>query len=735
MSNSPNLDRLFNLLPAVYRLRDADNAWQLRALLQVMSQQAADIEADISELYRNWFIETCQEWVVPYIGDLLGYQPGRTGIDAPGPASAEDQLREKFVIPRREVANTIRFRRRKGTLAVLAELSQAVADWPARPVEFYKLLLVNQAIDFLRLHRARIADLHDNDALDLLGGTFDELGHTIDIRRPDSRHGRGRFNVPSVGLFVWRLRAYSITHTPAYCYENAGDNFYLFSALGNDCPLFTAPVANTRACAADGMLNVPDRIRRRAFAAKISDTEPAEEPGKWGYYGEGQSFAIYAPDWPIPGAAQPIPVDNIVPTNLSGWKYHPAKNFVAVDPENGRISFPVRQLPKSGVWVSFHYGFSSEIGGGEYPRVLSQSEPCTVYRVGAQETFLNISAALAQWTKEQPASAVIEITDGGVYTESPTITLAPKQYLQIRAVSGKRPVLRLLDILANLPDALSVTGAAGSWFVLDGLVITGRGLALQGDLAGAALRHVTLVPGWGLQCNCEPLHSGEPSIEIEDSVTCVTIQYSIVGSIVVVRNQATLDPVLLHISDSIVDATSQTHTAFSDPESGMAYAELSILRCTVFGALQIHSIRLAENCIFDGLVCVTRAQIGCVRFCYLPPASTGPRRYECQPDMAEAAARAHVLKTNPNASSAQISAAQGAAALRVRPQFNSVRYGAPTYCQLSDLCAREILAGADDESEMGVFHDLFQPQREGNLQARLQEFVPAAMDASIFHAT
>lgn len=735
MSNTPSLDRLFNLLPAVYRLRDADNAWQLRALLQIMSQQANNVEADIAQLYENWFIETCQEWVVPYLGDLIGYHPGRTGIDSPGPVSGEEQLREKFVIPRREVANTIRFRRRKGTLAVLSELSLAVADWPARAVEFYKLLLVNQAINFLRLNRGRTADLRDNDALDLLNGPFDEMAHTIDIRRPDSRYDRGRFNVPSVGLFVWRLRSYSITYTPAYCYENAGDNFFLFSALGNDTPLFTAPVANQRACAEGGLLNVPERIRRRAFAAKAKDVEPGEEPGKWGYYGEGKSFAIYAPDWPSPGSEQPIPVEKIVPTNLSGWKYHPAKNYVAVDPENGRMAFPIRQLPKSGVWVSYHYGFSADIGGGEYPRTLSQSDPCTIYRVGAKETYTNIVGALAQWTKDAPKGAVIEITDGGVYTESPKISLAANQYLQIRAASGKRPILRLLDMLTNMPDALSVTGQEGSWFVLDGIVVTGRGLALKGDLAGAAIRHVTLVPGWGLQCNCEPLHSGEPSIEIEDSVTCVTIQHSIVGSIIVIRDQATLDPVLLHISDSIVDATNSDHTALSDPETGMAFAELSILRCTTFGALQVHSIKLAENCIFDGLVCVERSQSGCIRFCYVPPASKTPRRYECQPDMVEAAARASVLKANPNALPSQITAAQAAEDLRVQPQFNSERYGAPTYCQLSDLCASEILTGADDESEMGVFHDLFQPQREANLQARLEEFVPAAMDASIFHAT
>jgi len=733
--STPSLDRLFDLLPAVYRLRDADNKWQLRALLQVMAQQANNVEADIAQLYENWFIETCQEWVVPYLGDLIGYAPGRTGIDSPGPVSNEDELREKFVIARREVANTIRFRRRKGTLAVLAELSQAVADWPARAVEFYKLLLVNQALNFPRLHRARTADLRDGDALDLLRGSFDEMGHTIDVRRPGSRHGRGYFNVSSVGLFVWRLRSYPITYAPAYCYEAAGDNFYLFSALGNDQPLFTAPVSDPRACSEAGLLNVPEPIRRRAFAAKGEDIEPGEEPGKEGYYGEKKSFAIYAPGWPTANAPQPISVDKIIPANLSGWKYHPDKNYVAVDPELGRISFPVRQLPKAGVWVYYHYGFSADIGGGEYVRPLSQPDPCTIYRVGTNETNTTIAKALNQWTTDKPAKAVIEITDDGVYTESPTISLTKDQYLQIRAVSGKRPVIRLLDILTNMPDSLSVTGEEGSWFVLDGVVVTGRGLTFKSDLAGAALRHVTLVPGWGLQCNCDPVHSGEPSIEIEDSVTCVTIQHSIVGSIVVIRDQATLDPVLIRISDSSVDATHVDHAALSDPETGMAYAQLTIVRSTVFGALQVHSIELAENSIFDGQICVQRGQTGCIRFCYVPPGSITPRRYECQPDMVEAVARAAVLAANPNTTQAQITAEQAAEDPRVRPQFNSRRYGMPAYCQLSDSCASEIRTGADDESEMGVFHDLFQPQREANLQARLQEFVPAAIDASIFHAT
>jgi hypothetical protein len=72
---------------------------------------------------------------------------------------------------------------------------------------------------------------------------------------------------------------------------------------------------------------------------------------------------------------------------------------------------------------------------------------------------------------------------------------------------------------------------------------------------------------------------------------------------------------------------------------------------------------------------------------------------------------------------------------RVQPRFNSVRYGTPTYTQLAHYCPDEITRGADDESEMGAFHDLFQPQRAANLDARLDEFVPAGMDVGIIYGS
>jgi hypothetical protein len=163
-------------------------------------------------------------------------------------------------------------------------------------------------------------------------------------------------------------------------------------------------------------------------------------------------------------------------------------------------------------------------------------------------------------------------------------------------------------------------------------------------------------------------------------------------------------------------------------------------RCTVFGIVDVHAVELAENCIFTNCLNVARRQLGCMRFCYVPYGCRTPRRYHCQPDLVaqamEEKLRAEAeAKGDPAPSQAELAAAKAIERQRVRPQFNSERYGTPDYCQLADTCADEIKRGADDESEMGAFHDLFQPQRKANLLARLDEFTPAGMDVGILHAT
>ncbi|MCI5158837.1 MAG: hypothetical protein D3906_10450, partial [Candidatus Electrothrix sp. AUS1_2] len=154
------------------------------------------------------------------------------------------------------------------------------------------------------------------------------------------------------------------------------------------------------------------------------------------------------------------------------------------------------------------------------------------------------------------------------------------------------------------------------------------------------------------------------------------------------------------------------------PGCPAAHAVVTIVRSTVIGQVQVHAIELGENSIFYGKMTVARRQIGCLRFCYVWPESRTPRRYNCQPDLVKAAAE-------------NCSEQEEQETARVRPRFDSLRYGAPTYCQLANDCAEEIKRGADDEAEMGVFHDLFQPQRMANLRVRLDEYLPARMDIGI----
>jgi len=119
-----------------------------------------------------------------------------------------------------------------------------------------------------------------------------------------------------------------------------------------------------------------------------------------------------------------------------------------------------------------------------------------------------------------------------------------------------------------------------------------------------------------------------------------------------------------------------------------------------------------------------------MRFCYVTPGSRTPRRYRCQPDLVEQVVRA-ALPNEETGITERIERERR----RVRPRFNTVRYGSPAYAQLALSCDEEITRGADDESEMGAFHDLFQPQRAANLAARLDEFAPAKMDIGIIYAS
>jgi hypothetical protein len=791
MKNSS--DRLYDLLPVVYRMRDAERGEPLRGLLAVIAEQVNLVEADIAQMYDNWFIETCEDWVVPYIADLLGYQALHTSGEPTDLTTPEARARARILTPRRDVANVISYRRRKGVAFLLELLARDAANYTAtRAVEFYKLLGRTQAVNFQRLRRGRTIDLRDGEELDLLASPFDHSARTVDLRRATSARAQGRYNIPGVGVFVWRLKSYSVTETPAYCLEEEAPECYTFSVLGNDTPLYNRPQPETEPTHIAEELNLPTPIRRRAFEKRIVEngklirTEASEK-----YY--DASLSVFRLD--RNGKLKQIPRETIIPSNLSDWaKYRPPKGFVAVDPKLGRIIFPPDHKPRYGVVVSYNYAFSADIGGGEYNRPLSQPKNSSVYRVGYDKKykFKTINEALAAWNDEKSKaqsedeknrlrSAVIEIGDSGVYTEPLKIELKAQEALQIRAANRRRPVIRLLDYQASLPDALTVRGGTDSLFTLDGLLIAGRSVQIigyegaandeveydaeadedkypkgeetneetkeKGDLCRVEIRHCTLVPGWSLHCDCEPQRPNEPSLELEFSHASIDIEHSILGTIEVTANERAGEPQVIRISDSILDATGEDRIALGTNEGTLAYVKLSVARTTVIGKIQTHAVTLAENSIFKGVMTVGRKQQGCMRFCYVTPGSRTPRRYNCQPDLAEQLIEAEIRATaqelkkpapTPNeiaAVKARIEAAKAREQTRVEPDFTSLRYGAPTYCQLTQTCAEEITRGSDDEAEMGAFHDLYYPQRASNLRSRLDEYTPAEAEVGIIYAS
>ena len=120
-------NRLWLLLPAIYRTNDVGptpgSPGPLRELINRIGNQAAVVRRSIDRLWENQSIETCDDWAIPYIGDLLATRL----------VSCLDAASQRV-----DVAKTIYYRRRAGTLGVLEELVADIAGRDARVVEFFR---------------------------------------------------------------------------------------------------------------------------------------------------------------------------------------------------------------------------------------------------------------------------------------------------------------------------------------------------------------------------------------------------------------------------------------------------------------------------------------------------------------------------------------------------------------------------------------------------------------------
>jgi hypothetical protein len=732
-------DRLYNLLPVLYRLRDADQGQALRALLAIIDGELSGVEADIAGLYDNWFIETSDEWAVPYIGDLLGVR----GLNT---------IQDGAFSQRAYVANTLFYRRRKGTAYVLGILAGDVTGWPAHVVEFFELLQTTQYMNHLRLFNA-MPDLRQVNQLNLLGTPFESLPHTADVRHINDR--RGRYNIPNVGIFLWRLQAYPLQKVIARQATSPHAYGYHFSPLGNPAPLFNAPASLSSLHFPGGSAEhggseggdeqkVPAPIRpydffldlkayQEAYASAVNPPEDSR------YYGPNRDLQIVKD-----GA--PVPPMQVMCKDLSAWARPPAGK-VAVDVRLGRVTFASGEEPTQDLVVYYDYGFSADIGGGPYDRrerITAVQAPIQEFAIGEGQTYPTLADALTAWNLVPKPPAVFRIFDSATYDANLTIDLPAGGMLVIDCENGERPTLvnaaplKVTSAAANSEETAS--------FTLSGLLIEGS-LEMDGRL-DLTITDCTLVPGQSLDEDGYPAHSDGASLTVtgaDISDNRISIARSILGPLELPEECRGLA-----VSDSILDAPlakdadAPSRFALAADGAGTGAGPVTTLeRVTVFGEVHVRELSLASEVIFVHPVIADRRQAGCVRFSYVPGGSSVPRRYHCQPDLAVAARKKELDPTPLSASE------QERIEMRVRPQFTSVRYGDPAFAQLAPLTsphfefqnggneggADEIKTGAEDGSEMGVFSMLQQPQRLKNLQVALEEYLRFGLEAGIFFVT
>ena len=700
-------EELYRLLPAVYRVRDAEHGGVLRQLVDVIADQVNVLAESLEQMYDDEFVETCAPWVAPYIGDLVGYRTLHGVV--PEVAS-----------PRAEVANTIRYRRRKGTVSVLEQLAADVTGWPARAVEFFELLAASQYMNHVRLHAAATADLRDEARLELAGrfqaGAFDPFAHTAEMRRVASRSGR--YNIRNVGIFLWRVEALRLVRVPLVDVDGA-ERRYRFDPLGTDKPLFVARRTEREITHLAEPLDVPLPLRRRFAKAHLGEL-----------YGAGRTLLLETETGagvdPVAGEIRICDLSDD-PGAPGSWAHEPQPGdaHVAVDPVLGRVAFATAPAAGETRLASFHYGSALAVGGGGYDRASSLETLQTVVPVSGGDSLGPALATVA-------GGGGVQILDSRRYVAPATISAAtpapnaPDRALVLRSSNRVRPLLSRADQvrLALEPDAT---------IVLNGLVLAGAPLVLE-EFADAetrrlVLRHCTLVPGLTRDADGGAHSVGRAGLIVLHPFASVTLDHCVVGPVVAVEGAE------VTARDSVLDASAEDEIAFcgragagggllgvstaAERVTGDGLApggHLTLEACTVLG--KVHAQRLdASDSLFlarragagdpwPAPVWAERRQVGCVRFSFVPPGSRTPRRFQCA-----GGDPAH------------------------RPFHTSLRYGDPGYMQLRRSTHAAVRSGASDEGAMGVTHELHEPQRETNLRVRLDEYLRYGLEAGFFYAT
>ncbi|MGF6789693.1 hypothetical protein [Paraburkholderia sp. 35.1] len=719
--NPLDTDSIYALLPVATRTQDAEAGGSLLNLLSVLAAQARLIDADLEQLYDDLFIQTCAPWVIPYIGELIGYRAVRP--IPPLNATA-----------RADVADTIGYRRRKGTLAVLDQLGFDLTGWPTVAVEFFARLAVSQYVrNHVRAGNACV-DVHGFQSAADFDTAFDMMTRSADVRRIAS--GRGRYNIPNVGVFVWRLRVFggatlvgkdaTFGTVGLGTAANVGPNRYTFDPFGRDVALVNPAQPLAQDFVVTARANVPFPVRRDALYVELESLRAVHAGTLASYtpafFGVRPVLAIFDSN----GA--PIGPLQLCCCNLSEWTAPTEPGIrAAFDPELGRLMF--NGAPPAPVRVACAYAFSGPYGGGTYMRPPDPGE-------AAAQTV----AAFAAAAPSKLQQGVFEIADSGTFEDTFALTPAGAP-LVVRAADYARPIVLgplTIDAVAGgsvtlrgigVSDGILVRGPSNSSSSSSGTSSSSSSSGSSGSSSSSSSSGSTGAPDSAFTLNLEHCTLRGPLVWTYDGGGTLNIASALCAALQIDER------VTISISDSAIDAGSDQAAAIVGGDGVSPCGEVDLAASTVLGTISARETSLIENSIVSGIARFERTHAGCVRYSYVPPGSVTPRRFRCQPDLAIAAALSVAVARNPALDSAAQQALGAQVALRVEPVFVSRLPGLAAYLQLADSGPAELAQGAESGDEMGVFHGLYNVRREANLKFRLTEYLRIGLEAGVIHAS
>lgn len=214
--------QLWRWLPGVYRARDTDG--RLQSLLTLFADELWRTRRLAEQQLADHFIDSAQDWVIPYLADLVG-----TSVLFTGHAS---RMRELALRNRDDVKNTLHWRRQKGTLAGLEGVTADVAGFGVLAAEMFERTAWVQNMAHIKPQAVFALDLRQGEAVAAAVTPFSRARALADLRPATHRVGWHRPN--QVVVFEWPIASFPWTDVPPHA---EGGGRFRFHPLGLDTTL------------------------------------------------------------------------------------------------------------------------------------------------------------------------------------------------------------------------------------------------------------------------------------------------------------------------------------------------------------------------------------------------------------------------------------------------------------------------------------------------------------------